>query len=142
MRVEKVMSLLCATMVFLFSIKLRPDGPIEFRGWGGLHNEIGPCFRFEAECFLGRRHLLFYTDDDLRAESPNDEKEAWRLAVDIARYSSGLADIRVEAMLIPGSDLRTQIRYLILFRLDPTAVKPEVFVNGESLSLTDTGGYI
>ena len=124
------------------SIKSRPDGPIEFRGWGGLHNEIGPCFRIEAECFLGRKHLLYYTDDDLRAETPNDEKEAGRLAADIALYSSGLADIRVEAMPIPGSDLSTPIRYLILFRLDPTAVRPEVIVNGESLSLTDTGGYI
>ena len=57
----------------VFSKRTQPDTPFQFCGWGGYHNEVGPCFKIDPRCFFGREHLLFYSDQDMRCGGVNSE---------------------------------------------------------------------
>ena len=125
--------------------RIRPDTPFQFYGWGGYHNEVGPCFKIDPWCFLGREHLLFYSDQDMRCEGRKSEKEAKAFAEEVAQRSSGLVDIRVAVM--PRSchdqpDKGDNPYYCVLFRPDCAAVKPAVIMNGRDMPVGETEGYV
>jgi hypothetical protein len=125
--------------------RTQPDAPFQFCGWGGHHNEVGPCFKIDPRCFLGREHLLFYSDQDMCCEGGNSEKEAKAFAEEVARRSSGLTDVRVAVMPRSCHDQPNEgdnPYYCVLFRLDCAAVKPAVIMNGRDVPVGETEGYV
>lgn len=65
--------------------------PIEFDGWAGEHNDLGPAYAFCADCFDQADPVLFYSDEFIAG----DEAAARAFADMIAAHSAGIGEIAV-----------------------------------------------
>ena len=88
--------------------------PIEFDGWAGENNDLGPAYAFCADCFDADDPALFYSDEYIAA----DEAAAREFADEIAASSEGLRDIAVQqvAMYTFAADGQ-QTNWAVCFRL-------------------------
>lgn len=114
--------------------------PFKFCGWAGEHNDIGPAYQICKICLGDVQHELFYTDDDIK----DDQEAAIRLACLILQESSGLADFHISRVEYEAgtSPERQESKWVISFKLDETAIKDEVIVNGRALHKNESGGYV
>ncbi|MBQ7092742.1 MAG: hypothetical protein IJN83_08820 [Clostridia bacterium] len=126
--------------------------PMEFYGWAGQYNEIGPTILINRDCFPDDQEVrIFYADSDYRGRIWEDEDgqelilnensmwELENLAKSIQNMSSGLTDVKVE-VLEPGDG--TDSFYAATYRLDKKAVKDIMVVGGKACTPEDTGGYL
>ena len=116
--------------------------PFRFCGWAGLHNDVGPMFRLNRDCFpLSLKPRLFYTDDDMvvRCSAGQEPPEQLTyLAREIDAHSSGLADVR--PVLLPEQD-DEPAAWAVSFRLSEAAVKETVELQGVKPT-APLGGYL
>ena len=108
--------------------------PLQFVGWGGKHNDIGPVYEIDGKCHIEPDSKIFYTDDDIQ-DRVHDAEE---LASYIAQASSGISDVCVEKL----ENLRTMngdiknAHWCITFRLKD-ATRKEIIVNGKNIKPDD-----
>ena len=102
--------------------------PMEFYGWAGQNNEIGPTILINRDCFPDDQEVrIFYADSDYRGRIWEDEDgqelilnensmwELENLAKSIQNMSSGLTDVKVEVL---ESGDGTDSFYAATYRLD------------------------
>lgn len=104
--------------------------PLQFIGWAGMHNNIGPAYEMDANCYFYDHSRIFYTDDDIMYHA----EEAKELANDIAAASSGIDEIRVEELecMQTMSTIEKEVRWCITFRLNENA-KREIVIGGKTV---------
>lgn len=131
---------------FHFSRRAMPF-PFSMCGWADYvepdwGNTQGVGFRIEKECFDGREPLLYYFDDD-GFPADRDEKRLKQSIQLILQYSSGIADVRVEQRMCRRLFSQTAEEHSVLvFRLDPAAVKESISLSGKPVSTDQLGGYV
>jgi len=103
--------------------------------WG---ESYGVAFRINTECFGDRTPLLYYLDDDNWPESSFDDTPIESLL----ELSSGIASVRTEGHVCKGWDGKEKERCVVLFELDPSAIKKEINLNGTVVSTEKAGEYI
>lgn len=104
-------------------------------GWGDTE---GVAFRINRDCFGSRKPLLYYLDDD---NWPWEDREKTHLAI-IESCSSGISGVRTERRRCVGWDGEEKERQVVLFRLDPKAVKETVLLSGKPVPTAQAGEYI
>lgn len=108
-------------------------GSYQHPGWGDAE---GVAFRIESRCFDGRSVQLYYFDDDQCFAEHRDMYVKL-----IETYSSGIADIRIEDRVCTQFN-QTKQHSVILFRLEPKAIRETVVLSGKSVPTSETGEYI
>lgn len=103
--------------------------------WGDME---GVAFRVRKDCFGDRKPLLYYLDDD---GWPDAERENMDLAI-IQRYSSGISGARVERRCCTDWYGREKEHRVVLFELDPAAVKETVVLSGKAVPTKEVGEYV
>lgn len=120
--------------------------PFSFCGYADTHSPwFGVAFRINKDCFDGRDPLLYYADDDLIGNKPENLQ---KFIDNIALYSSGLKEVKVVTKVVYGKDLPSSCLHkftfipTIRFRLDPAKIKKTISVDGGKIIHTaDLGGY-
>ena len=125
------------------SWKAEIPAPFSFCGWTAYQDPHwgemgGVAFRVMKPCFGGRNPLLYYTDDD---GWPCAERENLDLAL-IQQYSSGISKLRVEQRRCKDWNGEEKERRVVLFELDPSAIRESLPLNGNAVSTKDAGEYI
>lgn len=123
--------------------KVTPPFPVWPCGWTSYQDPKwgamdGVAFRIEKSCFGDRKPLLYYLDDD---SWPGADREDTDLAL-IREYSSGISGVRVERRKCRGWDNGEREQRVVLFELDPAAVKQTVNLRGETVSTKEAGEYL
>ncbi len=112
--------------------------PFMFYGWAGAYNDLGPAYKINTECFA-EIDELFYSDDDIA----DDRGEAEHLAREIARESSGIAQVRVERLVkFQMTYERINERWGIVFVMDKNAVKESVCIGSRPVTKDESGGFL
>lgn len=122
---------------------LKLPSPFVFCGWASYQDPSwgyceGVAFCITKDCFGDRTPTLYYFDDD---NWPNGWKEQEALET-ISRYSSGISNARVEMRRCKNWRGVEDDRRVVLFDLDPSAVKETVLLSGEAVSTQEVGEYI
>jgi len=91
----------------------------------------GVAFRVTKACFGDRKPLLYYL-------GPCEEQ---KIEI-IRRYSSGLSNVRVEQRRCRNWDGEEGQWPVVLFELDPAAVKETVHLNDNAVPTKEVGEYI
>lgn len=113
--------------------------PFMFCGWAGMHNEVGPIFRINRECFFPEEDpLLFYTDDDLIYYGPKNQGHVQHLAERIEKHSNGVTDAKVRMLTLHGREAPV---LGITFRLSSASIRETVELNGERIKTSIQDGY-
>lgn len=103
--------------------------------WGAME---GVAFRIKKDCFGDRKPLLYYLDDD---GWPCAERENIDLAL-IQRYSSGISGVRVEQRRCKDWNGDEKEQRVVLFELEPAAIKETVELQGYAVSTKEVGEYV
>ena len=98
----------------------------------------GAAFRVNRDCFGDRKPLLYYLDGD---NWPWAEGTSTDLEI-IRQYSSGITGVHVENRWCKSWDGKEGSRQVVLFELDPAAVKKSVRLSGKDVPTADVGEYI
>lgn len=113
--------------------------------WQDGYSE-GVAIGIEAGCFDSERPTLYYQDDDEwpRGWGEHSEEMVEKLLGFIRQYSSGIANVRVEERPAMGWDKRNGIRTrrMVVFELDPDAVKKTVWLSREHVPTEKTGRFV
>ena len=101
--------------------------------WVGYRAQ-GVAFRIEEGCFEGRQAQLYYLDEDgFPADTSGEPELQQKMIQVIQEYSSGIADVHVE---------ERSGKKLLLFRLEPAAVKETVSLSKKGVPTDQVGKYI